>query len=48
MTKGGHFAAWERPDDLAGDLRKMFGRRWGAKGVVSDRPGFPRLKSSKL
>ncbi len=48
MTKRGHFAAWERPDDLAGDLRKMFGRRVAAEGVVNGRPGFPRLKSSKL
>ncbi len=48
MIKGAHFAAWEPPDDLAGDLRKMFRRRGDAEGVVNGRPGFPRLKSSKL
>jgi len=29
---GGHFAAWERPELLVGDLREMFGE--GAKSVV--------------
>jgi len=23
---GGHFSAYEKPDELVGDLRKMFGR----------------------
>lgn len=48
MIQGGNSAARERPDDLAGDLRKMFGPRGAAEGVVNGRPGFPRLKSSKL
>lgn len=26
FDKGGHFAAWERPEDLAGCLEEMFGR----------------------
>ncbi|KAI0506880.1 microsomal epoxide hydrolase [Xylaria bambusicola] len=30
--KGGHFAAWECPDELVGDLREMF--TGGAKGAV--------------
>lgn len=30
--RGGHFAAYERPDDLAGDLCKMFGKGGGAYG----------------
>lgn len=24
-AKGGHFAAWEDPDEIVGDLREMFG-----------------------
>ncbi|TPX07418.1 uncharacterized protein E0L32_002112 [Thyridium curvatum] len=30
---GGHFAAWERPEELVGDLREMFGAGGGAEGV---------------
>ena len=37
---GGHFAAWERPDALVGDLREMFGREGGAFAVVHGRIGF--------
>ncbi|KAI0036977.1 Alpha/Beta hydrolase protein [Vararia minispora EC-137] len=32
--KGGHFAAWEVPELLVGDLRKMFGKGGPAHGVV--------------
>ncbi|KAI0533930.1 microsomal epoxide hydrolase [Xylaria digitata] len=32
--KGGHFAAWEAPDALVGDLREMFGTKGGAEGSV--------------
>jgi hypothetical protein len=32
--KGGHFAAWEVPELLAGDLRAMFGRKGGAREVA--------------
>ena len=38
-SSGGHFAAWEKPEVIAGDLRIMFGRGGGAYGVVQDRPG---------
>ncbi|EGX89969.1 Epoxide hydrolase [Cordyceps militaris CM01] len=31
---GGHFAAWERPKELAEDLRTMFGRNGGAYSVT--------------
>jgi hypothetical protein len=31
---GGHFAAWEVPELLVGDLRKMFGKGGPAHGVV--------------
>jgi hypothetical protein len=38
--KGGHFAAWERPEDLASDLRNMFGKGGGAFGVVKGNDGY--------
>ena len=37
---GGHFAAHEKPDELAGDLRKMFGKGGGAYGVVPGKDGY--------
>ncbi|OTA93227.1 hypothetical protein M434DRAFT_11767 [Hypoxylon sp. CO27-5] len=37
---GGHFAAWERPDDIVTDVREMFGRGAGAFGVVKGRTGY--------
>ncbi|KAH6658664.1 Alpha/Beta hydrolase protein [Truncatella angustata] len=37
---GGHFAAFERPKELASDIREMFGRDGGAHGVVKGRSGF--------
>ncbi|KAK7685017.1 hypothetical protein QCA50_011852 [Cerrena zonata] len=39
-SAGGHFAAYEQPDTLAGDLRKMFGKDGGAFGVVNGRSGY--------
>ncbi|KAL8991088.1 MAG: hypothetical protein Q9169_007950 [Polycauliona sp. 2 TL-2023] len=38
--RGGHFAAWEVPEALAGDVKGMFGRGGGAEGVVEGRSGF--------
>ncbi|RPD56178.1 alpha/beta-hydrolase [Lentinus tigrinus ALCF2SS1-6] len=38
--KGGHFAAHEVPDALAGDLRKMYGKGGPAYGVVPGRDGY--------
>lgn len=38
--KGGHFAAYEQPEALAEDLRKMFGRGGGAFGVVPGKDGY--------
>lgn len=38
--KGGHFAAWERPDVIVKDLRTMFGKGGGAYGVVKGRAGY--------
>ncbi|KAF9453151.1 alpha/beta-hydrolase [Macrolepiota fuliginosa MF-IS2] len=37
---GGHFAAYECPAALVGDLRKMFGKSGPAFGVVSSHEGF--------
>ncbi|KAL8682113.1 MAG: hypothetical protein Q9186_001818 [Xanthomendoza sp. 1 TL-2023] len=38
--KGGHFAAWECPEELVKDLREMFGNGGGAEGVVVGRRGY--------
>lgn len=39
--KGGHFAAWERPEDLAGDARRMFGRDGPVAGCCGEgRTGY--------
>ncbi|KAL8676881.1 MAG: hypothetical protein Q9186_006635 [Xanthomendoza sp. 1 TL-2023] len=38
--KGGHFAAWECPESIAGDLKEMFGRGGGAEGVVEGKDGL--------
>ena len=38
--RGGHFAAYEVPEMLAGDLRKMFGKGGPAYGVVKGKDGY--------
>ena len=43
--KGGHFAATERPDVIASDLQKMFGKGGGAYGVIKGKEGYARLPS---
>ncbi|TFK58070.1 hypothetical protein BDN72DRAFT_782550, partial [Pluteus cervinus] len=37
---GGHFASYECPKELVGDLRKMFAKAGPAYGVVSGRTGY--------
>ncbi|OSX57133.1 hypothetical protein POSPLADRAFT_1174607 [Postia placenta MAD-698-R-SB12] len=37
---GGHFAAHEKPEELAADIRAMFGKGGPAFGVVSGRAGY--------
>lgn len=37
---GGHFAAYERPEDLVGDVRAMFGKSGPAHGVVPGKTGY--------
>ncbi|KAH6912993.1 epoxide hydrolase [Coprinopsis sp. MPI-PUGE-AT-0042] len=41
--RGGHFAAYEAPDLLAGDLRKMFGKNGPAFAVVPGKAGYAKL-----
>jgi len=38
--KGGHFAAWERPDVIATDLQKMFGKGGTCYHLVPGRSGY--------
>ncbi|KAL8726827.1 MAG: hypothetical protein Q9166_006443 [cf. Caloplaca sp. 2 TL-2023] len=38
--KGGHFAAYECPESIAGDLKEMFGKGGGAFGVVEGKDGM--------
>ncbi|KAJ9668560.1 hypothetical protein H2201_001202 [Coniosporium apollinis] len=40
--RGGHFAAWERPECIAQDLQKMFGRGGPCYGIVRDRKGYDK------
>ena len=44
--RGGHFAAWERPDALASDLRRMFGEGGPAFGVVPGATGYDDNKAA--
>ncbi|CAJ2510210.1 Uu.00g061100.m01.CDS01 [Anthostomella pinea] len=37
---GGHFAAWERPDEIVADVREMFGKGGGAFGCVKGASGY--------
>lgn len=37
---GGHFAAWERPEAIVGDLRKMFEKGGPCFGVVPGKSGY--------
>ena len=38
--KGGHFAAWERPEAIVGDLSKMFEKGGPCYGIVAGRSGY--------
>lgn len=37
---GGHFAAFERPEDLANDVRAMFAKGGPAYGIVKGKDGY--------
>ncbi|KAJ7863481.1 Alpha/Beta hydrolase protein [Mycena olivaceomarginata] len=43
---GGHFAAYEKPNELVDDLRQMFGKKGPAFGVVSGKSGYAAERSS--
>lgn len=45
---GGHFAAWERPEAVARDLRAMFGKGGKAYGCVEGREGYVEPREAKL
>lgn len=47
-NNGGHFAAWEQPDALAGDVKAMFGKGGPAYGVVPGRAGYKGQKKASL
>ncbi|KAK7193571.1 hypothetical protein DPSP01_000125 [Paraphaeosphaeria sporulosa] len=38
--RGGHFAAWERPDVISKDLRDMFGKKGPLYNVVPGKSGY--------
>ncbi|KKY25269.1 putative protease s8 tripeptidyl peptidase [Phaeomoniella chlamydospora] len=38
--EGGHFAAWEHPEKLVEDLRKMFGKGGSCFGIVEGKTGY--------
>ena len=43
--KGGHFAAYERPQELVSDVKTMFGKGGGAYGVVPGKDGYEGASS---
>lgn len=44
--EGGHFAAWEKPEALVSDLKKMFGKNGGAYGLINGQEGFARIQAN--
>ena len=42
---GGHFAATEKPEAIAADLQKMFGKGGGGFNVVQGRDGYSSVSS---
>ncbi|TFY70301.1 hypothetical protein EVG20_g2705 [Dentipellis fragilis] len=45
---GGHFAAHEKPEELVGDLKKMFGREGAVYGIVPGRSGMSSFPTEIL
>lgn len=43
---GGHFYATEKPEYLARDLKKMFGKGGGAYGAVKEKSGYDRIAAN--
>lgn len=46
--RGGHFAAWENPDVIAGDLQKMFSKAGPCYKIVSGRSGYGGSERARL
>ncbi len=44
---GGHFAAFEVPEKLAGDLRKIYGKGGSAYGVVAGNSGYDGVQEER-
>ncbi|KAL5120308.1 hypothetical protein ACEQ8H_001866 [Pleosporales sp. CAS-2024a] len=40
--KGGHFAAWERPDVIVDDLQKMFGKNGQCYRIIPAKSGYEK------
>lgn len=40
QESGGHFAAWECPEAISTDLKRMFGKGGPCYGVVKDHVGY--------
>ncbi|KAH7872307.1 Alpha/Beta hydrolase protein [Lentinula edodes] len=47
-STGGHFAAYECPDELVDDLREMFGKQGPAFGVVPGKTGYEQRIRANL
>lgn len=47
-AKGGHFAAYEMPQELVKDMRGMFGKGGKAFGVVRGKTGYELRLRGKL
>lgn len=45
---GGHFAAWERPEAVVGDLRGMFSKGGPCYGIVKGKDGYGGQTQSRL
>lgn len=45
---GGHFAAWERPNELVGDLRNMFKKGGPCYRVVQGKDGYAGSTQARL
>ena len=42
---GGHFAAWEHPEEIGKDLKTMFGKKGPCFGIVKGASGYEKSSS---
>lgn len=47
QDSGGHFAAWEKPEAIAKDLKSMFRKGGLVYGVVPGRDGYQERPTSR-